>query len=128
MAFSGPDDLDTYGMSNGRVYVRAIADRGKPFRKLGDTFDGDVTIGFWSKDGSTIYFNEGIKATNQIVSLDVRYNTVRPLTEEKASVSIDQDADDRRPADQLRRRHDAADAVHRSTRSPTPARARRGGS
>ena len=41
------------------------------------------------KDGSTIYFNEGIKATNQVVSLDVRYNTVRPLTEEKASVSIE---------------------------------------
>ena len=92
IAFSGPDDLQTYGMSNGRVYLRAIADKGKPFRKLGESFDGDVTIGFWSRDGSTIYFNEGIKATNQIVSLDVRYNTVRPLTEEKASVSIEEDA------------------------------------
>src|SRR5688500_3249825 len=91
IAFSGPDNFDAYSMSNARVYVRAIADRGQPFRKLGDPFDGDVTVGFWAKDGSTIYFNEGIKATNQIVSLDVRYNTVRPLTEEKASVSIDQD-------------------------------------
>ncbi len=91
MAFSGPDNLDAYSMSNARVYVRAIADRGKPFRKIGDTFDGNVRVGFWAKDGSTIYFNEGIKATNQIVSLDVRYNTVRPLTEEKASVSINQD-------------------------------------
>ncbi len=91
VAFSGPDDLETYGMSNSRVYVRAIADRGKPFRKLGQSFDGDVTISFWSKDGSTIYFNEGIKATSQIVSLDTKFNTVRPLTEEKASVSIDQD-------------------------------------
>ncbi len=91
IAFSGPDDLTTYGMSNGRVYLRAIADKGKPFRKLGESFDGDVSIGFWSKDGSTIYFNEGIKATNQIVSLDVRYNTVRPLTEEKASVAIEED-------------------------------------
>jgi dipeptidyl aminopeptidase/acylaminoacyl peptidase len=91
VAFAGPDDFDTYSMTNRRVYVRAIADRGKPFRKIGDTFDGDVTVGFWAKDGSTIYFNEGIKATNQIVSLDVRYNTVRPLTEEKASVSINQD-------------------------------------
>jgi dipeptidyl aminopeptidase/acylaminoacyl peptidase len=91
VAFSAPDNLNAYSMANNRVYLRAIADRGKPFRKLGDTFDGDVNIGFWAKDGSTIYFNEGIKATNQIVSLDVRYNTVRPLTEEKASVSIDQD-------------------------------------
>ena len=93
VAFSGPDDLQTYGMSNSRVYVRAIADRGKPFRKLGESFDGDLTIRFWSKDGGTIYFNEGIRATNQIVSLDVRYNTVRPLTEEKASVAVDQDED-----------------------------------
>lgn len=93
LAFSGPDDLQTYGMSNNRVYVRAIADRGKPFKKLGESFDGDVSVGFWSKDSSTIYFNEGIKATNQIVSLDVRYNTVRPLTEEKAAVSIDHDED-----------------------------------
>jgi dipeptidyl aminopeptidase/acylaminoacyl peptidase len=91
VAFSGPDNLDAYSMSNARVYVRAIVDRGKPFRKIGDTFDGNVRVGFWAEDGSTIYFNEGIKATNQIVSLDVRYNTVRPLTEEQASVSINQD-------------------------------------
>jgi len=93
VAFSGPDDLQTYGMSNRRVYVRAVADRGQPFKKLGETFDGDVSVGFWSKDSATIYFNEGIRATNQIVSLDVRYNTVRPLTEEKAAVSIDHDED-----------------------------------
>jgi len=93
LAFSGPDDLQAYGMSNSRVYVRAVADRGKPFQKLGQTFDGDVSVGFWSKDSATIYFNEGIRATNQIVSLDVRYNTVRPLTEEKAAVSIDHDED-----------------------------------
>lgn len=93
VAFSGPDDLQTYGMSNGRVYVRAVAERGKPFRKLGETFDGDVSVGFWAKDGSTIYFNEGIRATNQMVALDVRRNTVRPLTEEKASVGIEQDPD-----------------------------------
>jgi dipeptidyl aminopeptidase/acylaminoacyl peptidase len=93
LAFSGPDDLQKYGMSNNRVYVRAIADRGQPFKKLGESFDGDVSVGFWSKDSATIYFNEGIKATNQIVSLDVRYNTVRPLTEEKAAVSIDHHED-----------------------------------
>ena len=91
LAFSAGDQLDTYSMANDRVYLRAIADRGKPFRKIGDTFDGDVNIDFWARDGSTIYFNQGIKATNQIVSLDVRYNTVRPLTEEKASVSVDLD-------------------------------------
>jgi dipeptidyl aminopeptidase/acylaminoacyl peptidase len=91
VAYSAPDNVAAYSMTNNRVYIRNVADRGKPFQKIGTTFDGDVNIGFWAKDGSTIYFNEGIKATNQIVSLDVRYNTVRPLTEEKASVSIDHD-------------------------------------
>lgn len=93
LAFSGPDDMSAYGMSNGRVYVRAIAERGRPFRKLGASFDGDVTVGFWAKDGRTIYFNEGIRATNQVVALDIAANAVRPLTEERASVSVQQDAD-----------------------------------
>ena len=93
VAFSAPDDLTAYNMTNNRVYLRAVADKGKPFQKLGGSFDGDVGIGFWAKDSSTIYFNEGIKATNQIVALDVRYNNVRPLTEEKAAVSIEEDAD-----------------------------------
>ena len=44
VAFSAPDNLDAYSMTNDRVYVRAIADRGKPFRKIGDTFDGDVGV------------------------------------------------------------------------------------
>ncbi len=93
VAFSGPDDMQTYSMSNTRVYVRAVADRGKPFRKLGESFDGDVSVGFWSKDGATIYFNEGVRATDQVVSLDVKFNTTRPLTEEKASVSMSEDPD-----------------------------------
>jgi dipeptidyl aminopeptidase/acylaminoacyl peptidase len=91
VAFSAPDDMDKYSMSNGRVYVRALADRGKPFQKLGTAFDGDVTVGFWSKDGNTIYFNEGIKATNQVLALDVRQGTIKPLTNVKGTVSVDQD-------------------------------------
>jgi dipeptidyl aminopeptidase/acylaminoacyl peptidase len=91
IAFSAPDDLEKYSMANERVYVRAVADRGKPFRKLGTSFDGDVTVGFWSKDGSTIYFNEGIKATNQFLALDVRQGAVTQLTREKASLSVTRD-------------------------------------
>jgi dipeptidyl aminopeptidase/acylaminoacyl peptidase len=93
IAFSAPDDLEKYGMSNDRVYLRAVSERGQSFRKLGASFDGDVSIGFWSKDGTTIYFNEGIRATNQLVALDVRQNTVRPLTSEKASLSVNRDED-----------------------------------
>ncbi|MGH9201657.1 MAG: alpha/beta hydrolase family protein, partial [Vicinamibacterales bacterium] len=53
----------------------------------------DVRIAFWSKDGQTIYFNEGIRATNQLLALDVRQNTVKQLTSEKASLSVDRDDD-----------------------------------
>jgi dipeptidyl aminopeptidase/acylaminoacyl peptidase len=93
LAFAAPDDFDKYSMTNERVYLRAVNDRGKPFRKLGASFDGDVTVGFWSKDGNTIYFNEGIKATNQLMALDVRQNAVKQLTNEKASLSVDLDQD-----------------------------------
>ncbi len=54
VAFTAPDDMTQYSMTNGRVYLRAVADKGKPFRKLGASFDGDVGIGFWSTDGGTI--------------------------------------------------------------------------
>ena len=93
IAFSAPDDFEKYGMTNGRVYLRAVAERGKPFRKLGSSFDGDVTVGFWSADGGTIYFNEGLRATNQVFALDVKQNAVRQVTSEKASLSIDRDDD-----------------------------------
>jgi dipeptidyl aminopeptidase/acylaminoacyl peptidase len=93
IAFSAPDDLERYSMTNARVYVRAVADRGTPFRKLGGSFDGDVTIGFWSKDGRTIYFNEGIRASNQLFALDVEGDRVRQITKELASLSAEQDED-----------------------------------
>jgi dipeptidyl aminopeptidase/acylaminoacyl peptidase len=93
VAFSAPDDFEKYSMTNGRVYIRAVDDRGKPFKKLGGAFDGDVSVGFWSKDGGTIYFNEGWKATNQLFALDVSTNAVSQITREKASLSIVRDDD-----------------------------------
>ncbi len=93
IAFSAPDDLTRYSMSNGRVYVRAVADRGRPFRKLDGGFDGDVAVDFWSADGNTIYFNEGIRATNQLFAVDVSQNEVRQITKERASVSVSRDDD-----------------------------------
>ena len=95
MAFSAPDDLTKYSMKNNRVYVRAVADKGGQWRKLGSEFDGDVTVGFWSEDGKTIYFNEGIKATNEVLALDVASGKVTQLTTEKASVSANMDDDTR---------------------------------
>jgi len=91
VAFSAPDDIEKYGMKNGRVYIRAVTDRGGTWRKLGTSFDGDITIAFWSKDGNTIFFNEGIRATNQVLALDVQKDTVRQLTSEKASLTASRD-------------------------------------
>jgi dipeptidyl aminopeptidase/acylaminoacyl peptidase len=93
IAYSSADDPSRYTMSNSRVYLRAVADRGKPFRKLGASFDGDLGVGFWAKDSSTIYFNEGIRATNQLMMLDVKSGNVRQVTEEKGSVSVSVDDD-----------------------------------
>jgi dipeptidyl aminopeptidase/acylaminoacyl peptidase len=93
IAFTAPDDMTRYTMSNGRVYVRAVDAKGKPFRKLGGSFDGDVSVAFWSKDGGTIYFNEGWRATNQLFAIDIAKDTVRQVTNEKASLSVDQDDD-----------------------------------
>lgn len=50
VAMSAPGDLEKYSMTNQRVYVRAVGDRGGKWRKLGESFDGDIAIGFWSKD------------------------------------------------------------------------------
>jgi dipeptidyl aminopeptidase/acylaminoacyl peptidase len=91
IAFTAPDDLTRYSMSNGRIYLRPVADRGKAFRKLDGGFDGDVTVGFWSKDGRTIYFNEGVRATNQLFAIDIDSNKSRQITNEKASVSVSRD-------------------------------------
>jgi dipeptidyl aminopeptidase/acylaminoacyl peptidase len=89
VAFSAPDDF--VFMHNAKVYLRDVSARGTAFRKLGGAFDGDVTVGVWSPDGRTIYFNEGVKATNQVLALDIASNTVRPVIAEQANVSLNDD-------------------------------------
>jgi dipeptidyl aminopeptidase/acylaminoacyl peptidase len=89
LAFSAADDFQF--MHNGRVYLRDVAAAGQPFRKLGAGFDGDVTTGFWSNDSRTIYFNEGVRATDQVLALDVARNTVQPVIHEAASVRASRD-------------------------------------
>ena len=76
---------------SGRAYLRDVAAKGAAFRKLGAGFDGDLSIGWWSKDGATIYFNEGVKATDQVMALDIAANTVRQVTSDKASTRASQD-------------------------------------
>jgi dipeptidyl aminopeptidase/acylaminoacyl peptidase len=93
LAFSSPDDTTRYSMTNNRLYLRSVQERGAPFRKMGTTFDGDVRVDFWSKDGNTLYFNQGIKATNQLMALDFKTATVKPVTSEKASLRVNVDDD-----------------------------------
>ena len=75
------------------VYVRELANRGGMFRKIGANFDGDVTVGWWSKDGKTIFFDEGVRATDQLCSVDVATGEVKQLTHEKASLRASQDVE-----------------------------------
>jgi dipeptidyl aminopeptidase/acylaminoacyl peptidase len=96
IAFAAPDDLTQYSMKNRRVYLRRVDDRGGQLRKLGTSFDGDVGIELWSRDGRTIYFNEGVRATNQVFALDVASGSVRQVTRERASLSVSQDEDSKR--------------------------------
>ena len=91
VAFSAPDDF-TY-FRNQRIYVRPITAANGQWKKLGGSFDGDVTIGFWSKDGRTIYFTEGVKATNQLLAVDVQTDKVTQLTKEEASLFVTRDED-----------------------------------
>ena len=93
VGFSAPNDFIM--RHNLRVYLRDVSARGAPLRKLGTGFDGHVTIGFWSNDAGTIYFNTGIKATEQVCALDVARNQVRQITTDNASTraTTDEESD-----------------------------------
>ncbi len=91
IAFSAENDF-VYGRDS-RVYLRAVGDAGGQWRKLGEGYDGGLSIGWWSRDGKTIYFVDGVRATNQILALDLSANTVRPVVAEKASVVASRDED-----------------------------------
>lgn len=91
VAFVAPEDMTRYTMGNRRVYVRPVGQRGGEFRMLGGSFDGHLSVDFWSPDGRTIYFNEGIRATRQLLALDVERNTVRQVTDEPAALSVSRD-------------------------------------
>ncbi len=86
IAFSASDDF-TY-FRNNRVYIRPTA--GGQWKKLGADFDGDVSAGFWSDEGKTIYFSEGWRATSQLFSVSTETGKVMQLTKEKAVISAAQ--------------------------------------
>lgn len=89
IAFSAPNDF-TYFRDN-KLYLRRRADKGGQLRKLGAGYDGDVGVGWWSEDGKTIYFTDGVRATMQLLALDIATDKVRQVTNEKAVVSAERD-------------------------------------
>jgi dipeptidyl aminopeptidase/acylaminoacyl peptidase len=91
IAFSAPDDF-VYFRAN-KVYTRAIGDLNGKWTKLGGSYDGDVTIGWWSPDSKTIYYGDGVRATNQLMALDVATNSVKQLTDYRASLNASRDED-----------------------------------
>lgn len=95
MAFSASDDMTAYNMKNARVYIRAVNDKGGSWRKIGD-LDGDVSVGWWSRDGKTIYFNEGWRATSQLFALDVASGKTRQVTNVPAALTVNEDDDSHR--------------------------------
>ena len=73
--------------------MREVADRGGDFRKLGSDFDQSLSVGFWSEDSKTIYFNAGVKVTTQLHALDIERDRVSQVTEERAALSVNRDDD-----------------------------------
>ncbi|MBI3569118.1 MAG: S9 family peptidase [Gemmatimonadetes bacterium] len=87
IAYSAEDDFKL--MRNRKLYVRPV--EGGAWRKLGAGWDADLSVGWWSADARTIYFNEGWRATNQLFAVDVATGKVSPLTDLKASVNVTRD-------------------------------------
>jgi dipeptidyl aminopeptidase/acylaminoacyl peptidase len=93
VAFSAPEQLDAYSMANRHLHIRETGNRGGAWRVLGRDFDGHISADFWSEDGNTVYFNEGIRATRQLLALDVNRDEVRQVTRAEAALSVSRDDD-----------------------------------
>lgn len=89
MAYAAPNDHKYF--RDTRVFVRPIEPAGGSWREIGDGYDGDVTVGEWSDDSRTIYFSDGVRATNQVMAVDVATGTVTQLTREKGTLSLSRD-------------------------------------
>lgn len=89
IAFSASNDF-TY-FRDQKLYLREVDEEGEPFRKLGGDVDHDVRTGFWSDDGRTIYFNEGIGATNQLFAIDVQTGVVSQVSDVRGRISVSYD-------------------------------------
>ncbi|MGH7713848.1 MAG: S9 family peptidase, partial [Gemmatimonadaceae bacterium] len=94
LAFSAPNDFAYFRDS--KVYIRRAADKGAQWRKLGAAYDGGVNVGWWSEDAKTIYYGDGVRATQQLMALDVASGNITQVTQEKASTNVQFDEDAKR--------------------------------
>ncbi|MBM4186802.1 MAG: S9 family peptidase [Gemmatimonadetes bacterium] len=89
IAFAASNDF-VYSRDQ-KIYLRATKAADGPWRKLGAGYDGGLGIGWWSRDARTIYFNEGVRVTNQVLALDIASDLVKPVVAESASVFATRD-------------------------------------
>lgn len=85
-AFSAPEDFVYF--QDERIYLRKMSERGMTPRKIVAQRDMPMQADFWSDDGSTLYFTEGVRATSQLFAVTVRSGDVRQETNEFGSVSV----------------------------------------
>jgi dipeptidyl aminopeptidase/acylaminoacyl peptidase len=88
-AFSAPNDF-TF-MRSSRVYL--MPSDGGAWRKLGDDFADDVSLGFWSPDSQTIYFNQHVGTSGNLYAVSTRDGNVRQVTKENGVVAVNKDED-----------------------------------
>ncbi len=87
--FSAPEDF-TY-FRDTRLYQRRTADRRGLMRELPANRDLPMSAEWWSEDGSTLYFNEGLRSTTQLFSVNASTGDVRQVTNERGMVDVSYD-------------------------------------
>ena len=96
IAFVASADMSGYNMRSRKVYLRSLADKGGDFKMLGGNFHEDVSIDFWSEDCKTIYFSDGVRATFQLMALDIEKNSVKQMTNLEARALFWKDEDSKK--------------------------------
>ena len=111
MAYTSADDTTRYTMSNTACTCARRRSR-EAVPQARHVLRRERRLGFWSADSRTIYFNEGIRATQQLMALDVESGNVRQVTSEQARPRRRSRRRQRRAADHVLGSEDASHALH----------------
>ena len=91
MAFAAADSFQYF--RNSKIRVRRVKARRETWKVLGEGFDEDLSVEFWSADEREIFFNCGLGVTEQICAADVNSGRVRQITDVKGTISLTRDDD-----------------------------------